>query len=240
MADTEGSDSPFFPGRVWGELPEPGLQGMCVTCGFLSYNVNRIDSKDSEVSWFIRFEDSLAPVLPEDWLERLADEQPINCFLHIADIAVECATELESSGDGNRSAAFAKVLWKDRACPEWFIYCAGLGPKAHLRRYEMQRLEQDRRDFQLKLAAMSTDAQKANQSLLADSKQIAEDNKSLVAGIKTIAEQMADSSVQSDRFSKRIAWLVVALAVLQVLLAAIALTKDSLIIKWLFPGPPLQ
>lgn len=208
--------------------------GRCFSCGFLARAFWQPQpTVYREVDWVMRF--GMGP-LPESNISevRAGDTYPrVECFLQVINLQNLIAQELAASRDGDWDRAAKHVFWEDRQCPEWFPYSPGLGPEKHFDRYEMQRLEQDRRDFELRL-------QKASQALLADSKEIAEDNKKLVFGIKTIAEQMAASSAQSDRFGRRIAWLVVFLAFLQIVIGAFALTSDSWMVKLFQKRPAVE
>jgi len=84
----------------------------------------------------------------------------------------------------------------------------------------MQRLEQRREAFDLKLFELEQRAQENNRLILADSRQLAIDN-------KQIAEQMKASAETSSKFNRRVnIWLIlltvimILLGVLQVYLAS--------------------
>lgn len=137
-----------------------------------------------------------------------------------------------------REQASKDVLETDRECPYWDGYEAGRTPQEHLADYMAAELEQKRQAFELLLFELEQKAHEDSKRILADSRQLAIDSKQTVADIKSIAEQMTISAAVNDKFGRRVTFWIILLAVVQALAAIIALTKDSWIIKLLFPLAP--
>lgn len=234
--DDMPSESPFVQSRMFGAALNAADYGKCATCGFLSRNITIGSiSEIHEIPWLARGGYDPIEGLKTGEVMNGLEHPYVECFLHVGDILGETIKELEAAGDGNWAAAEQRVFWKDRRCPYWFGYSPGVSPKRHLERYEMQRLEQDRRAFELRLAELTRKAEEDSRLILADSKALAKDNKDLVAEIKDIARDMANSARASERFGKRVTFWIILLAVVQALMAIAALTKDSWIVKLLFP-----
>ena len=232
--DGAARQGPFVQSRMFGQLLNPQHYGKCASCGFLSRSIT-IDSVVviHEIPWLAR-----DGAIPHEAVKPGEDlEQPyVECFLHVISILSETMREEKAAGDSNWAAAEQRVFWKERNCPEWFGYSPGLSPERHLERYEMQRLERDRRDFELKLATLTQQVQEDNKLILADSRALAQEHKELVAEIKDIARDMAISAKAGERFGKLVTFWIILLAIVQALMAIAALTNDSWIIKLLFPS----
>jgi len=210
-----------------GGMEYPAAQrGKCQTCGFLSkhtttsipgpryFEVEAEERQRGEV-----FYQSLAlygshntGTMPE-------------CVKGVAQLWHETRGVMDDTEQELRTKQDAAIVvfCKERACEDWYPYQPGQDPIEHLRKYEMSRLEQDRQAFELKLFELEQGIHQDSKLILADSrqlaldsKQIAQDNTQLVAKIKSIAEQ-------SDRFSRRITWLVIFLGVVQAASALIGL-----------------
>jgi hypothetical protein len=137
-----------------------------------------------------------------------------------------------SSGD--RQAKLVELVRFDRHCSDWWPYRPGFSPMEHYEEYRMQRLEQDRRAFEKSLADMALSAQQQSASIAEKNAQIQEKNaavaeasKQLVSELKEIAQRSAESATRSERFSKQATWLVIILALAQVVVAFIALYHES-------------
>jgi hypothetical protein len=102
----------------------------------------------------------------------------------------------------------------DRRCDAWYPYMPGFDPKEHYERLQMQRLEQDRREFEAKLADMALTAEQKSAAIATQSAEIARESKQLVADLKVIAQN-------SDRFTRRVTLWIIILAVAQVLVAVL-------------------
>lgn len=200
-------------------------EGRCISCGFLARDIKAVSTDaHREIDWFTRSSD----LLPEGWRDEPALQEPIfDCFLHVIKIPQEVVDEMDQTKDGDFDAALYRVLREDRGCPEWFSYIPGFGPKAHFRRYEMQRLEQDRREFELKLAALTQKAEEDSKLILADSRELARDSKALVAEIKDIADEMSLSAKTNDRFTRRVTFWIILLAIAQIIVGMLALAPES-------------
>lgn len=189
-----------------GEYPEAD-RGKCRSCGFLSKHA--------------RSTSRLPP--PRFYeVEHFERESPDSFKRHTVDHSMPAATEpmcfvgetnlMEKFEQGGNAKLLEAILY-DRKCGQWYAYMPGFSPKEHYEEYQMQRLENDRRAFELKLSEMAAAAQK-------ESAAIAQDSKQLVAELKTIAEK-------SEKSSKRVAWLVILLAIAQVIVGLIALFHES-------------
>lgn len=120
----------------------------------------------------------------------------VDLMAHIRDIPVDNADD-----QAKRCRVALKVIEKPRDCPAWYPYTAGFNPKEHYEDLKMQRLEDDRRAFEFRLAEM-------NETALARSADIARQSHQTVADLKALAEQ-------SDRFSRRVTLWIVLLAIVQ-------------------------
>jgi hypothetical protein len=78
-----------------------------------------------------------------------------------------------------------------------------------------------------------------NKLIVEQMKAVSETSLAVVSKNTEITEQMKVSADVGDRFIRRMTWLVAILAILQVVLATLALTSDSLVIKLLKSKPPI-
>jgi hypothetical protein len=134
------------------------------------------------------------------------------CFVDAVDLMGDIRNLPKSGtqeGNEQRTRAALESIAKDRHCSAWYPYKPGFNPIEHYEQLEMQRIENDRRAFELQLARMGERAQER-------SAMIAEESKQLVAGLKEIAEK-------NDTFSRRVTFWIILLAVLQVVGALVAL-----------------
>lgn len=132
------------------------------------------------------------------------------CFFGRVNFMSQIKREVDQ---GERDRKTLSLIAEDRHCEAWYPYTPGFSPREHYEQLDMQRIEDDRRAFEMKLFEISQDAQKA-------SIQIAQDSKAIVADLKAIAEK-------NDRFSRRVTVWVILLAVLQVVGALVALPSVS-------------
>ncbi|HEX5734740.1 MAG TPA: hypothetical protein VF131_18050 [Blastocatellia bacterium] len=161
-----------------------------------------------------------------------ADTYDIACFRGKVDL-VSLVNELEGQRPGGipghvretyRLQDSRQVL-EETGCNEWFPYESGRTPQEHLADFQLQRLDEQRRRFDLRLFEHEQQAQENSRLILADSQQIASD-------IKRATEEIKASTEASDRFTRRITWLVIILALLQVIVGTLALTSDSWIVEF--------
>jgi hypothetical protein len=80
------------------------------------------------------------------------------CFLHKADLMAECVLN-EPAGITDAGAMFA--IGQDRECESFYPHRAGFSPMEHAEIHRMQRLEQDRREFEERLAKRDEDVHTA-------------------------------------------------------------------------------
>ena len=123
---------------------------------------------------------------------------------------------------------------EDRHCDSWYPYMPGRSPNEHYEELQLQRLEQDRREFEARLADMTLEAQRAGAviaektaAIQGKNVEIAEASKQLVSELKDIAKSSAESASQNEKFSKQATWLVIILAVAQIVVAFVALYHES-------------
>jgi hypothetical protein len=177
---------------------EEAAQGRCRFCGFLSKHARQ--SAGWPAPRFYEIEH--AERMSADGFRRYmaADTEPM-CFMG----KINLMHILQNEGD----AALLEAVNTDRKCDAWYPYMPGLSPKEHYEEFQMQRLENDRRAFELRLSEISQAAQEQSLEIAADSKKI-------VSDLKMIAEK-------NDRFSRRVTVWVIILAALQALGAILGL-----------------
>lgn len=182
----------------------------CVDCGFLAkhalssraptprfYEIDKAE-RDSPAEFFRH--------TPSPWLGLLDTE--LVCFMRKADFMAECDSE---HGDGSRDALALLAVKRDRECDSFYVHIPGFNPMEHEEVYQMQRLEQDRREFEERLAQRDVDVHTA-----------------LVKAQQAFQLERERAQEPTANLMKRLTWLAVALAAVQV---AIGLTPESLIVK---------
>lgn len=188
-----------------GQYPEAD-HGRCRSCGFLSKHASAPNNLPSPRFYEMEHSERERP----DWMRRhvvermFADTEPM-CFLG----KINLEEILQSEG----AEKLVAVIKSDRKCDGWYPYMPGLSPKEHYEELTMQRLENDRRDFEMRLFELS---QKAQENTLV----IAKDSKAIVNDLKAIAEK-------NDKFSRRVTFWIVLLAALQALGSILALPSVS-------------
>jgi hypothetical protein len=147
-------------------------KGICRTCGFFakhpvngssvatpSYYEIEPDQRESGKVWSHRPDLTGSPLSTEP-----------ACFDRAADLRSEASELIQLGNDGTAK----EVCNKDRACEHWYPYSPGFSPKEHMEDLKLKALEQDRREFELKLFNIS-------QQVQADSKGIAEESRRIAA-----------------------------------------------------------
>lgn len=141
-------------------------EGRCVSCGFAGlrggygaeqkyYQITKIERKTKLVlSGVMAPTQGTMPFKPMG--TRLA------CIKGI-DLSADVQAFLDSGQTINEASQH--VFEKDRHCPEWYPYQPSHDPEWHLNDYRMQQLENDRRDFELKLFSLSQQIQKDNKTI---------------------------------------------------------------------------
>jgi len=136
-----------------------GTENNCAKCGllgkFLGQESNRASFPILEVIQSERNNKCLESYETPDGRIRLR-AFPV-CF---AGLDLDIANELQSA-DGNHDQAFESILYKERGvqgCPKWVQYRQNLDPQWHFEEFKMRQLEQDRREFELKLTQMQIDS----------------------------------------------------------------------------------
>lgn len=133
------------------------------------------------------------------------------CLVHEVDL-METIREIPyDTQEGQRlRVPLAKgVIVADRHCPAWYPYTPGFSPTEHYEELRMQRIEDDRRAFEMKLFELGQRAQE-------NSLKVAEDSKAIVGDLKDIARA-------NDKFSRRVTALVIMLAIIQTIGTLLAL-----------------
>jgi len=118
------------------------LQGCCFSCGFLAkhaapgyFEVELYERADGQV-----FEHAV------DGSKRV-NTSPV-CFRNVFALGQKVTEEQQQPGVKTKEEAARMVLFKDRACPQWFQYQPGLSPHQHLGGLAMQQMEQRQYKFQ--------------------------------------------------------------------------------------------
>jgi hypothetical protein len=120
----------------------------------------------------------------------------------------------DEAPDGALQAARRVIEWP-RECPEWLPWTEGDSPKEHRERRDVLRLEQDRRELQVRLADMERDSRESSEKIAADSLKIAEATQATMAGLKDIADR-------TDQFTTR--WTRIAVIIGVAALVAVVMT----------------
>jgi len=134
--------------------------GRCLNCGYLGKR-----DKDATASncYEATIEERLMgeltkftgmPIDYSPYERQIISTRPW-CFINKA----QFYQELSDIGAGEHNIIKVKeIISKDRKCPYWYEYKAGLNPKGHYEECKMQQLENDRREFERKLTQMQIDA----------------------------------------------------------------------------------
>jgi len=184
-----------------GEYDE-AAQGRCRFCGFLSKHGSDTVNFPSPRFYEVEHSERIYGRFTRHVISygMVADTEPM-CFVG----KINLMAILGSEGQ----AKLLEAINADRKCEAWFPYMPGLSPKEHYEEFNLQRLEADRRDFDLRLSEMNRKAQE-------DSLRVAEASKAVVSDLKDIA-------LANDRFTRRVTALVILLAVLQTVGTVLAL-----------------
>lgn len=198
-------------------------KGKCQTCGLLAKNPTpKYAALPTlgyyEIDPYTRAQGShshLFKVRP-DLAGRQICETDVVCFINVADL-MDGVRDIPDDGrletaEQRRTLILAAIA-ADRHCASWYPHTPGFSPRGHYQQLQMQRLEDDRRAFEMKLFELG---QKAEENSL----RVAQDSKELVAELREIAKK-------SDKSSRRIAWLVILLAIAQVIVGFLALYHES-------------
>jgi len=204
-----------------------GNEGKCRYCGFLSKHgtdtVNFPSPRFYEVEHSERIYGKFTRHVVSQGM--VADTEPM-CFMEKINL-----TEIDQT---QGRAKLLEEINADRHCESWWPYRPGRSPNQHYEELQMQRLEQDRRAHEVKLADLALEAQRQSAAIAEKdaavqirNAEIAEASKQLVSELKEITQRSAESSSRSERFSKRSTWLVIILAIAQVIFAFVALYHES-------------
>jgi hypothetical protein len=204
-----------------------GNEGKCRYCGFLSKHGTQTVGFPSPRFYEVEHSERIAG----DFFNHtvgfgMATKSEPMCFREKINL-------MEIEEKQGRAKLLAEIN-ADRHCGSWWPYMPGLSPKEHYEVYQMQRLEQDRREFEGKLSDMALQAQQAatviaanNATIQEKNVEIAEKNVEIAEASKQLVGELKDIAKQSDRSSKRIAWLVILLAIAQVIVGLMAFFKES-------------
>lgn len=171
--------------------------GKCGTCGLLAKRSDLLDTY-YEVPYGQRQNPS--DLLFKHITSLAASSIPVRIVCFVLEPLSE---EIHSDQPSTAAVAFNR----ERKCPKWYGYVQGYTPLSHLKRYDMEQLEQRRREFELKLFSMSQKVQEDSRSIAEDSKKIAEENRRIAEASKSIA--------------KWIGIVVIAFMLVQILLAVL-------------------
>jgi hypothetical protein len=223
--------------------------GQCLTCGFLGKRIVQ--------------HSRMWPVFEADPSDRQSgnlftqatatashNETAPFCFRHKADLISEVKRGVADQGEWDRipydlrqTVALA-VIEKGRGCPAWFPYTPGFTPKDHLEDLKMQELEQRRREFEQGVeerrqafeARLEADRRKW-ESELSDRAEVSR---------QQFEEQLEVRRQESGKIITRLTILAIVIAVWQLIVGVLGMTKDSILVKLVAPhasveqSPPQQ
>jgi hypothetical protein len=185
----------------------------CRNCGFLAKH--GLSSRAPTPRFYeIDTEDRARPAeffrhTPDAFLGAI--DTHLVCFLRKADLMAESVIG-EAGGATEAGALYA--IAQDRECDSFYPHIAGFSPMEHDEIYRMQRLEQDRREFEERLATRDAEVHTA-----------------LVQTQQAFQLEREKSKEPTDKLMKRLTLLAVILGGGQVAIGAMALTSDSLLVK---------
>jgi hypothetical protein len=163
--------------------PDQEAHGRCVSCGFLSF-----------YGWATPELRSVT----RDWRESgILNGLTLACFRQAADLYDESydASAAVPDDEGNYPSPTADkilaVIRRDRSCPDWFPFQAGLTPKEHLERMNAMELEHQRQALQVRLAEMERASRASSEKIEADSLEIATAVKSFTTKWTYVAAGLA-------------------------------------------------
>jgi hypothetical protein len=162
----------------------PANQGKCVSCGFLA-------------AWGWGGSGNTEPQAVGRYGRDTGDIHVIlGCFRQAADLFQEtrdASMVVTEEGDAPSlpKDRILAVLQRDRQCPEWFAFQAGLSPKDHLDRMNAIELEQQRQALQVRLAEMERVSRASSEKIEADSLEIAKALKSFTTRWTYVAAALA-------------------------------------------------
>ena len=131
-------------------------KGLCGTCGFFSKRAAPVSPHGFRLhSGFYEVEppDRKNPVAQFSFVAGDSNALHIGefaCFRHKANLSFEIS-EIASARQVSEDSAARETVWKDRSCEYWCAYEPGLAPGEHLMELKTLHLEQDRKEFQLKM-----------------------------------------------------------------------------------------
>jgi hypothetical protein len=119
------------------------------------------------------------------------------CFRQAADLSDEsydagpAIPDEEGNAPSPPPASILAVIRRDRNCPDWFPFQAGLTPREHLERMNAIELEQQRQALQVRLAEMELASRASSEKIEADSLEIARAVKSFTTKWTYVAAGLA-------------------------------------------------
>lgn len=197
-----------------------GNEGKCRYCGFLSKHARRPEGLPAprfyEMEHSERIEgnfDNHAVVF-----QKMADTEPM-CFLEIINF--------EKINQTQGRAKLLEEINADRQCESWYPYIPGLSPKDHYEEYQMQHLELERREFEARLHDMSLRAQEAGALIAEKNATVQQKNVEIAEASRQLVSELKDIAKHNDRFSKRMTWLVIGLALIQIIVGLMEVYDES-------------
>ncbi|HST24307.1 MAG TPA: hypothetical protein VLR90_24605 [Blastocatellia bacterium] len=143
-----------------------GKEGRCISCGFAGlrggYGAERTyyeitkDERETKLQLF----SVMVPTQGPNAFKSMGTK--LTCIKAVVDLPT--AMQARSKEEQASGEAWQRVFEEDRHCTEWWLYQPGHDPAWHLNDYDMQQLEQRRKDFELELFKLS---QKVQQDSLA-------------------------------------------------------------------------
>jgi hypothetical protein len=214
--------------------PDPD-RGKCKSCGFLAKRTHSgfghppsadyeatPDERRLTVHFFTRWE--------ENGRQRTVD---FACFRHMANLAAEYRRDSES----DRTTAAMVAIEKERNCKGWYPYKPGFSPTRHYEWYQEERREERKEEFEKWMENGRRVAEEQHtQRMLALHTELSEREVKLHT---TLAESQRQFVLEREklqeptsRLMKRLTFVGIALAIVQVVAAIAALTKDSFLSRF--------
>lgn len=167
-------------------------QGKCDSCGFLSKRLysDIAQPECREASLYDR-DFGMPP-----YLQNTTTKIIPWCF--VGEVGLHSEVEDLCATSGNpQNACLVAVIISDRHCPMWFPWTEFLSPKEHFEKYQMTQLEQRQKEFQQTIEQERKDF---DLKLFEMDQRIQSDNN--------------ETAKRADKFNRRMTWFFIILAIL--------------------------
>jgi hypothetical protein len=192
----------------------------CETCGFFSKH-GRGSSAPAPRYYEVETTDRTNT---NEIFRHFAEGRSVSCEIVCFQHKLNFMAELNRlPGQSQRNDKLVAMVRQNRNCESWYPYRPGFSPKEHYEELQMQRLEQDRRAFEKSLADMALSAQLQSAAIAEKNAAIQEKNAEIAEASKQLVSELKEIAQKSDSSSKRIAFLVILLAIAQVVVGLMSL-----------------